>query len=196
MKIVIAEPIADKLNDLISENNKDWIAYSDGPKDKKEFIERIKDADVATAYTMKFDDEILSQCPNLKYLAIPAVGAGSYVDMEVAEQYGVTVMNCPGYNSRAVAEMAIGLALDVFREISSMNEKMKDGFWEHNPLNGQLLSGKHIALIGYGNVGRTIHLLLKEWCSEFEIVNSISEEKDIDKSLQKSDVVFFVLSAK
>lgn len=42
MKVVIAEPIAEKLNDLISDNNNDWVVYADGPKSKQEFIDRIK----------------------------------------------------------------------------------------------------------------------------------------------------------
>jgi len=190
MKVVIAEPIAEKLSDLISDNNKDWVVFADGPKSKQEFIDRIKDAEVATAYTMKFDEEILAQCSKLKYLAIPAVGAGSYVDMDAAKRHGVIVMNCPGYNSKAVAEMAIGMALDVYRNISVLNTKMKQGYWEHKPTNGRLLSGKHIAIIGYGNVGKTIHKLLKEWCSGFNTINSASSSDAIDKALQVSDVVF------
>ncbi len=190
MKVVIAEPIAEKLSDLISDNNKDWVVFADGPKSKQEFIDRIKDAEVATAYTMKFDEEILAQCSKLKYLAIPAVGAGSYVDMDAAIRHGVTVMNCPGYNSKAVAEMAIGMALDVYRNISVLNIKMKQGYWEHKPTNGRLLNGKHIAIVGYGNVGKTIHKLLKEWCSGFNAINSASSSDEIDKALQVSDVVF------
>lgn len=190
MKVVIAEPIADKLNRLISESNNGWLVYTDGPQSKQEFIDRIKDAEVATAYTMKFDEEVLAHCSKLKYLAIPAVGAGSYVDMDAAKRHGVTVMNCPGYNSNAVAEMAIGLAIDVYRGISLLNSKLKQGYWEHKPTNGHLLSGKHVAIIGYGNVGKTIHRLLKEWCLGFETINSTSSCQEIDKALQVSDVVF------
>ena len=190
MKVVIAEPVADRLKELIIQENKDWVFYDEGPKNREDFIERIKDADVVSAYSLFFDDELLSQCPNLKYLAIPAVGAGSYVDMDSASHRGITVMNCPGYNCIAVAEMAIGLAIDVLREISMLNSKMKQGYWEHNPTGGSLLSGKRIGLVGYGNVGKTIHRLLKDWCSGFEIVNSTSSNDDIDNAMKASDVIF------
>ncbi len=194
MKVVIAEPIADKLDSLIINSGKQWTAYSEELKTKQELIERIKDAEVATAYSIKFDEEVLSQCPKLKYLAIPAVGAESYVDMNIARSRGITVMNCPGYNSLAVAEMAIGLALDVLRGISSRNRLMSEGNWEHNPTNGRLLSGKRVALIGYGNIGKTIQRLLNEWCPAFVVINSSSSAEDIDSALGVSDIVFICCS--
>lgn len=190
MKVVIAEPVADRLKELIEERNKDWVVYIDSPKDNDELVERIKDAGVVTSYSIKYTEDIFSRCPKLKYLAIPAVGAGYYVDMVAAKKYGVTVMNCPGYNSLAVAEMAVGLAIDVLRNIPQVNSKLNAGDWLHDVKTGRLLSGKKVALIGYGNVGKSIQSLLKDWATQFEIINSQSKPEDIDKAVSTCDVIF------
>lgn len=181
MKVVIAEPIKKELSELIKKNERDWVVYEDFPKDKQEFMQRVKDADIACSYFSKFDAEVLSSSSKLKFLAIAAVGAEASVDMDYASESGVTVMNCPGYNSLAVAEIAIGLAIDVARSISFMNSRIHEGVWANGeqPLKQQI-SGRKVALIGYGDIGKAIHKLLKSWCQDFMIINSKSSEHDID----------------
>ena len=189
MKVVIAEPVADKLVELIKTNNRNWEVYIDKPKDKAELLERLKDAEIASSYSIKYNAEIFAACPKLKYLAIPAVGAGFFVDMKSAEKYGVTVLNCPGYNALAVAELAIALCIDVLRKISLQNSQIHNGLWQLEPSPGFLLSRKNVGLIGYGNVGKTIEQLLKSWSVNIQYVNSSSDDKAVDDLLQTSDVV-------
>ncbi len=190
MKIVIAEPIADKLNQLIAEKQKDWQIYTDKPTNKHDYIKRLKGAEAATAYSLRFDEEVLAACPELKYLAIPAVGAGFFVDMSAAKKHNVTVMNCPGYNSTAVAELAIALAISINRNILQEHLDIREGKWNLDPLKGHLLRGRHIGLIGYGNIGRTIESMLKAWDSTFDYVNSTSSSEEVDSLMASADVVF------
>ena len=195
MKVVIAEPIKKELSDLIKKNGMDWVVYEDFPKDKNEFITRVKDADIACSYFSKFDVDVLEVSPKLKYLAIAAVGAEASVDMDYANSNGVTVMNCPGYNSQAVAEIAVGLAFDIARSISYMNNKLANGKWANGDQLGRMqISGKKIGLIGYGNIGHAIHKILSSLCDDFLIINSSSSKEDIDKVVAESDVIFICCS--
>ena len=191
MKVVIAEPVKPEFNDLVKKHGKDWVVYNDLPKDKDEFIERVKDADIACSYFSRFDADVLSKSPKLKYLAISAVGAEYSVDMDYAKANGITVMNCPGYNSIAVAELAVGLALDICRHISQLNSRMKEGVWANGDDRNKIqISGKKITLIGYGNIGKTIHRLLGSWCKDFTIINSTSTDEEIGTAMSEGDVVF------
>lgn len=190
MKVVIAEPVNTKLQELISGNNSDWVVYADSPKDKKELISRLKDADAATSYSIKYDAEIFEACPKLKYLAIPAVGANYFVDMEAASEYGVTVMNCPGYNSRAVAELALSMAISVARKVPSQQHELSNGLW-HGESHGFQISGKKVGIIGNGNVSKVLQELLEGWSVEITVTDSKSTQEEVD-NLFEANQVFFV----
>jgi phosphoglycerate dehydrogenase-like enzyme len=189
MKIVIAEPISTTLNELISQYGKDWIVFDDRPADKAEFIARIGDAEAASSYSVHYDDEVFTACPNLKYVAIPAVGASFFVDMEAAKRHGVTVMNCPGYNAQAVAELAVGLLLDVMRQITRQHQVIQEGEWSVEPPATHLLGGKNIGLVGYGNVGKTIERLLSGWNVKVTYINSESTADDADLLVKDADCI-------
>lgn len=189
MKIVIAEPISTTLDELIAHHNKDWVVYDDRPSDKAELIKRIGDAEAASSYSVHYDGEVFEACPNLKYVAIPAVGASFFVDMEAAKLHGVTVMNCPGYNAQAVAELAIGLILDVMRQITRQHQAIQEGKWNMVPPATHLLSGKKIGLVGYGNVGKSIERLLSGWSVEVTHINSESTADDADMLVKNADCI-------
>jgi phosphoglycerate dehydrogenase-like enzyme len=189
MKIVIAEPISDRLNELVRVNNKDWKIYDDRPESTKAFVERIKDADVASSYSVRYSREVFEACPRLKYVAIPAVGASFFVDMEAAQEHGVTVMNCPGYNAQAVAELTVGLSIDVLRHISAETMKLQKGLWSLELPVGRQLSGKSIGLVGYGNVGKAIERLLSTWDVNVRHINSQSNATEVDLLVEPSDVL-------
>ena len=191
MKVVIAEPITPKLSSLVEDNNAAWQVYNSSPRDKQELIARLKDADIASSYSVKYDEVIFKACPKLKYLAIPAVGANFFVDMDAANKYGVTVMNCPGYNSTAVAEMAIGLAISVGRMIPALQYDLQHGVWDESS-NGQsqLLGGKNIGIIGQGNVGKALQGLLTSWNTTTSFINSSSSVEYVDKTIAACDILF------
>lgn len=189
MNIVIAEPISDRLNDLVRVNNKDWKIYGDRPETTEAFIERIKDAEAASSYSVRYSREVLEACPKLKYVAIPAVGANFFIDMEAARERGVTVMNCPGYNARAVAELAVGFMLSLLRFVTPEHAKIASGAWNFALPAGHVLQGKTVGLIGYGNVGKTIERLLQGWDMTVRHIDSSSRAEEIDKLMRSSDII-------
>ncbi len=189
MNIVIAEPISDRLNELVRVKDKNWKIYDDRPESTEIFIERIKDAEGASSYSVRYSREVLEACPKLKYVAIPAVGASFFIDMDAARERGITVMNCPGYNARAVAELAVGFMIDLVRFVAPEHAKIASGAWNFALPAGHLLQGKTIGLMGYGNVGKTIERLLKCWDMTVQHIDSSSRTEEIDDLMKVSDIV-------
>ena len=99
---------------------------------------------------------LLARCPNL--LCVSSAGAG-YDTVNVADctAAGVLVVNQAGANAVSVAEMAIGLLLDVSRRISECNRRLhsEQGFAREEVM-GHEIFGKTIGLIGIGNTGRRV----------------------------------------
>jgi D-3-phosphoglycerate dehydrogenase len=82
-------------------------------------------------------------------------GAGyNTIDIEAASERGISVANCPGKNSVAVAELAFGLIVALDRRISENTADLKRGVWnkkEYGKARG--LFGRTLGLIGVGGIG-------------------------------------------
>ncbi|MDR2353657.1 MAG: hydroxyacid dehydrogenase [Deltaproteobacteria bacterium] len=84
-------------------------------------------------------------------------GAGvDNIDMVAAEALGIKVVNTPGLNSNAVAELTLALAFILARNIGPGLISLKEGRWEKKGLAGSELSGKSIGLVGFGAIGRLV----------------------------------------
>jgi len=94
--------------------------------------------------------------PNTKLKLIIRAGAGvNTIDVEAASQVGILVTNCPGKNSIAVAELAMGLILACDRRIPDNVIELRAGKWNKKTFskaNG--LYGRTLGLIGLGNIGQ------------------------------------------
>ena len=190
MKVVILEPVVDHLKELVKNSNPEWVYYNNSPKDKDELIERLKGAEAATGHNTYFDEEIFSKCPNLRFVAAPAIGAEMFVDMKAAKKYGVTVMNCPGYNAEAVAETAFMLALGVTRLLPEIHAGLGTGKWVDTVERGSQMKGKKAGIIGNGSISKALQVLLKGWSCEVEYIDSSSSQEQINKLISDNDYVF------
>ena len=85
-------------------------------------------------------------------------GAGyNTIDVETASRLGIYVANCPGKNSVAVAELALGLLLALDRRIVDNVVDLRAGKWnkkEYSKAAG--LMGRTLGVIGLGNIGREV----------------------------------------
>ena len=99
--------------------------------------------------------EYLDKCDNL--VAICRAGAGvDNVDVHAANAKGVIVMNTPGTNARAAAELTIALTFASARNIPFAHKKMADGGWDRASFVGNELWQKCIGVVGLGRVGRLV----------------------------------------
>jgi phosphoglycerate dehydrogenase-like enzyme len=99
----------------------------------------------------------LDAAPQLRAIGKQGVGVDQ-IDVAGATKRGVKVFNTPGVNASAVAEMVMGLTLNVARDISGLwyRQMALDEAIRKETCNGLILTGKTIGIIGMGNIGREV----------------------------------------
>lgn len=102
----------------------------------------------------KVDAAALSASPSLK-LVIRAGAGYNTIDTAAATGHGISVANCPGKNSIAVAELAFGLMLALDRFIPECVAELREGKWNKKAYSkGKGLFGLTLGLVGMGNIGQ------------------------------------------
>ena len=114
---------------------------------KAELLDAVKDADAIIIRSDIIDAEVLDAAKQLK-IVVRAVAGYDNVDLEAATAHNACVMNTPGQNSNAVAELVFGLLVFAVR-----------GFY--NGASGTELKGKKLGIHAYGNVGRNVARIAK-----------------------------------
>jgi D-3-phosphoglycerate dehydrogenase len=102
--------------------------------------------------------EFIEAAQRLRVIAVLRTGTEN-VDVLFATQRGVSVMNTPGRNARAVAECALGLILAEIRNLARAHAHLKSGDWRRSfPNSGAIpeLNEKTVGLVGFGAVGKLV----------------------------------------
>lgn len=124
-----------------------------------ELMEKIKEFDVvvvrsATKIREPLIDEALKS-GRLKLVIRGGVGVDN-IDVNYAEEKGISVRNTPNASSASVAELAIGHMFNIARHIHSANVTMREGKWNKKHYEGIELSGKTLGLIGFGRIAKEV----------------------------------------
>lgn len=120
---------------------------------ENEMCEMVRDVDAAIVSLDPVTGNVLKSGSRLKVVARAGVGYDN-IDVAAATQMGILVTNVPGANSRAVAEMTLGLIFDVARRISLMDRRMRAGAWKGHI--GFELCDKVLGIVGTGDIGRKV----------------------------------------
>ena len=125
--------------------------------DPKVQIERAKDADVIMIANMPLSGEVISACPNLKYIDVAFTGV-DHVDLEAAKAKGVKVSNAAGYSNEAVSELVLCMMLALLRNVPQVEARCRAGQTKDG-LVGVELMGRTVGIVGVGAIGtRTAEL--------------------------------------
>jgi D-3-phosphoglycerate dehydrogenase len=123
---------------------------------RDDLVEAAKDAHVVIVRSTEVRKPAIDAARNL--MLIVRAGAGyDTIDADHAAERGIYVANCPGKNSIAVAELAIGLILAIDRRIPDCVAELRAGKWnkkEYSKADG--LCGKTIGIVGLGGIGREV----------------------------------------
>jgi D-3-phosphoglycerate dehydrogenase len=89
---------------------------------------------------------------------IVRAGSGvNTIDVEAASARGIYVSNCPGRNSIAVAELAIGLMLAIDRRLPENVQQLREGKWNKGEFsNAQGIKGRRLGLVGFGSIAKAV----------------------------------------
>ncbi len=113
----------------------------------------LADADALVVRSaVQADDALMEHAPKLRVIGRAGVGVDN-IDAEAATRRGIVVMNTPGANAVAVAELTIGLMLALARKLPAANATMHAGKWEKKNLQGMELRGKTLGVLGLGRIG-------------------------------------------
>lgn len=151
MKILVAteKPFAavavDGIRKEIEAAGHELVLLEKGTKD--DFIKAVADVEGLIVRSDIVDTTILDAAKKLKVIVRAGAGVDS-IDLEAAKQRGVCVMNTPGQNSNAVAELVFGMLVMLIR--NNFNGKA-----------GTELKGKTLGIHAYGQVGRNVARIAK-----------------------------------
>ncbi len=120
------------------------------------------DAIILRSYPV--DAEVMDKCRNLKLIGKHGVGCNT-IDLAEAKKRGITVLNTPLANTNSVAELIVGLILNIARNITVAHEKTQEGAFPSiapKEMTGMEVSGKTLGLIGTGNIARRAAQILHD----------------------------------
>ena len=113
----------------------------------------LADADALVVRSaVQVDDALMAHAPKLRVIGRAGVGVDN-IDAEAATRRGIVVMNTPGANAVAVAELTIALMISLARKLPMANATMHAGKWDKKNLQGSELRGKTLGILGLGRIG-------------------------------------------
>ena len=134
-----------------------------------ELASEIQKSEVLIAGTEKITEEVLKNAPKLKLISRVGIGLDG-IDFELCKRYGVRIAYTPDAPTMAVAELCVGLILDLARKISYTDCAIKQGIWNRHM--GVLLYGKTVGILGMGRIGKSLIHLLSSFNVRFKVYDS------------------------
>ena len=157
MKIAVVEPLgisgntfADLKNEFESAGHQ-FIFYTDRNENPQVLAERMGDADIVVISNIRLSADTLAQCPNLKMLSVAFTGL-DHIDLDYCRRNDIAVKNAAGYSTTAVCELAVGLMLDMLRQITRFDSVTRQG-GSRGTATGLELRGKTVGIVGTGAIG-------------------------------------------
>jgi len=151
MKIVLAEKVSPSTLAVLQQEPGWQIVTAD--RINGSLAEELKDADALIVRSaVQADAALLEHAPKLRVIGRAGVGVDN-IDIDAATRHGIVVMNTPGANAVAVAELTLGLMIALVRKIPEANTTMHAGKWEKKSLQGAELRGKTLGIVGLGRIG-------------------------------------------
>ena len=152
MKIVIAEKVSPATLAIL-ESEPGWEVVTAEQIPAGGLPAALADADALIVRSaVQADAALLEGAPKLRLIGRAGVGVDN-IDTAAATRRGVVVMNTPGANAVAVAELTLGLMIAMARSIARADAGMHAGRWDKKTLQGTELRGKMLGIVGCGRIG-------------------------------------------
>lgn len=184
MKLSILEPLGvekEKFLDMAEKVLGDRVEinyYDNRVEDSETLIERSKDAEIVVLSNFQYRKDVIEKCPNLKMICVAFTGV-DHVDIDYCKDRGITVCNCAGYSTVAVADLVFGLLINLYRNIVECNIVTRKGGTK-NGLVGFELEGKKFGVIGTGAIGMRVANIAKAFgCEVYAYSRTVKEGKEI-----------------
>lgn len=138
------------------------LKFDQGNLPAAELIARMQGCQIAVIENDEITAEVLAHCPNLAAI-VDFRGTVDNIDIEAATRNGTIILNTPGRNADAVADLTIGLMIDLVRNVLPGAQAVRENRWvtegtrwAYITYQGRDLPGKTVGLVGLGNIGRLV----------------------------------------
>ncbi len=173
MKVLVAtdKPFAkvavDGIREIIESNGFEF-ALLEKYTTPEELYEAVKDVHALIIRSDKVTREVMGHAPELKIVVRAGAGYDN-VDLPAATENNIVVMNTPGQNSNAVAELALGMMVFLARK-------------KFNGASGTELRGKKLGIHAFGNVGRYVAEIAKGFGMEIYAFDPFVDAATMEKA--------------
>ena len=150
--------------------------FEEFTSDEDVIASRLRDADVLLVGGYHISDDLLRRItgygPNgadeghVRCIVFCGTGVASYVDLDLAREFGVRVCNAEHYGDHAVAEHAFALMFELIRHVGELDKDVKAGNWAWKGGDGLQLAGRRLGIIGLGGIGSTVASIAKAFGME------------------------------
>lgn len=156
MEILIADKFAQSARDTLTRDGHE-LTFDPALKDDALLAALAEvNPSILVVRSTKVTADMLNAASNLALVVRAGAGVNT-IDVAAAAKLGIYVSNCPGKNSVAVAELAIGLMLALDRRIADNVSALRAGKWNKKEFGkARGLKGCTLGLIGFGSIGREV----------------------------------------
>ena len=163
----------------------------------EDVIPRIGDASIILTNKTVISANVISACPNLRYIGVLATGY-NVIDIAEAKKRGIIVANVPAYSTPTVAQLTMALLLEIALHVGHHSRVVHEGkwsacrdfaFWDYPLME---LAGKTFGIVGYGSIGKAVAKLAQAFGMNVLAYSRHGAEEfhtELDELYAKSDIV-------
>ena len=174
----------------------EFVSYLEKTCDAAELVRRSAGADVVMIANNPYPASVVEASDALKLVAVAFAGV-DHVALDACRERDVEVMNCAGYSDVSVAELTVGLTVDVLRRVVAADAAARAGGTSAG-LVGREICGKTVGIVGTGHIGCAAARLFRAFGArvvgyarhESEAARDVGIEfVGLDELLDQSDIV-------
>lgn len=202
MNIALLEPLGvpaetiESLAQPLKDAGHTFTYFDTKTTDPAELARRSEGAEVVMIANNPYPADVVRGADALKIIAVAFTGI-DHVGLDACRERGVQVCNCAGYSDVSVAELTIGLTIDVLRRVVEGDTAVREGGTSAG-LMGREIAGKTVGIVGTGKIGTQAARLFKAFGARVlgyarhehpEAAEAGVEFMPLDKLLAESDIV-------
>lgn len=156
-RALIVENPAIELDQLLQDQGLSVVRLTHIPP-QDELIQIIQEHKIQVIFKrskVPVSRELIEACPSLLAVQLCCIGDDS-VDKDACADHGIMVLNDPVSNGRSVVELVIGNLICLARRLYETNTDCRLGGWDKTHHERYEVKGKHLGIIGLGNIGRAV----------------------------------------
>ena len=170
--------------------------YDTKTTDPEELARRSAGQDIVMIANNKYPAEVVEKADALKMIAVAFTGI-DHVATDVCKEKGIMICNCAGYSNTSVSELAVGMAIGLYRKLSECEAAVRGGGTSAG-LTGREIGGKVVGIVGCGKIGTQAARLFKAFGAKVLAYSRHPQESwaaegieyaDLDTLLSTSDIV-------